>query len=213
MNSVKQTEFQINHEQAAVLNKYMFPNNLDGAVCYMIGAIDHAKDDGVGWRVELKNKAKAAGLNICWIDPCDKPTGGITEIGQEKNHIKRLRAEGKYDELTDAMKQIRRQDLRFVDLSDFVVFKLDPSVPTYGSLDEIYTAEDQHKPMYMVVEGGKNNLPFWLWAVVDHNEVFSNLDELVEHLVSVNRSDLSQDKRWVLIRPDISKAVANGAAA
>lgn len=181
-------------------------NNLSQSVCYMIGSIENAKDDGVSWRIKLKQQCFAQKIDIRWIDPCNKPANGIKEIGKEKDIISNLRKNGEYDQLTKVMKNIRRQDLRFCDLSDFVVFYYDPDIGTCGSWDEVFTIEDQHKPIFVVCEKGKNRIPAWLFAAVNHEEMFESIEDLVEHLSYLNRipmEDLVKDRRWVLIRPDL----------
>ena len=60
---------------------------LDGCVAYLCGPIDHADDDGVGWRRELTTElSDRYGVKV--LDPTDKPfkshTHNYEEIGEEK---------------------------------------------------------------------------------------------------------------------------------
>ena len=65
---------------------------LDGCVAYLCGPIDHADDDGVGWRRELTTElSDRYGVKV--LDPTDKPfkshTHNYEEIGEEKVNGKR----------------------------------------------------------------------------------------------------------------------------
>ena len=59
-------------------------NRLKGLRCYLAGPIDHAEDDGVGWRNTAKLWLEQRG--VIPMDPCDKPTDQAEhrEIGEEK---------------------------------------------------------------------------------------------------------------------------------
>ena len=54
---------------------------------YLAGPIDHASDDGVGWREELTPYLEKMGLTI--LDPTNKPVSQCryNEIGDEKDTI------------------------------------------------------------------------------------------------------------------------------
>ena len=46
-------------------------NRLGNLRCYLAGPIDHADDDGVGWRKDMT--AWLQERNVKVLDPCDKP--------------------------------------------------------------------------------------------------------------------------------------------
>ena len=52
-------------------------NRLAKHRCYLCGPMEHANDGGVGWREYVKREL--ADLNICWLDPCQKPTKDFIE--------------------------------------------------------------------------------------------------------------------------------------
>ena len=83
---------------------------LDGAVGYLAGPIEFAADDGVSWRENFKQACKDMGLNLTFIDPTNKPTGGIKEIGVEKHRFQQLLREERYDELTAPSRRQRRRE-------------------------------------------------------------------------------------------------------
>lgn len=174
-------------------------NNLKNAICYLSGPIEKAHDLGLGWRKEFIEKAK--NLNLVIIDPCNKPTSFTHEIKGEMVTVNSLRKERRWTELTDYVKRFRREDLRFVDISDFLIVYIDPDVPSFGTLDELFTAEDQKKPLFCICVGGIDKLPSWLFAVFKLNEIFENIDQCIAYLNEINQKEsLQDDRRWVLCR-------------
>lgn len=180
-------------------------NNLKGTISYMVGAIQEQPDDIVGlptWRKDLISKTKDLGVN--WIDPTHKPGNILKEIEGAKAEVLQMRANGEFEALIDRMCQIRLADLHFVTLSDFIVFNLDPAIPTFGSWEEIFLAFNLHKPVLIICKNGITNLPFWLFALVRENEVFASVNELATYLHHINDADLSDDRRWLLFRKELT---------
>jgi hypothetical protein len=108
----------------------------------------------------------------------------------------------------------RRFDLRFVDISDFLIAAIDPGIPQWGTSNEVYEAERQHKPIFFIVEGGLSVLPRWLFDLVDLNDeqsgtrcnVFQTVEEVVEELVALDNGDLPMRDKWVLVRKHIERS-------
>jgi hypothetical protein len=178
---------------------------LKEAICYLSGPIDKAKDLGKGWRIEFIEKAGHLGMKI--IDPCNKPASFVHEVTGDVRTVSKMREEGKWEELQKFVKKFRREDLRFTDVSDFLVVYIDPDVPSYGTLDELFTAEDQKKPLLCIVKGGISCLPTWLFGVFRLEEVFSTVDECIEHLNKVDsgKINIEEDRRWVLFRKELRR--------
>lgn len=180
-------------------------NLLNESLCYLIGAIDNASDLGSGWRKQLIDSCKAFGLNIKFLDPTKKVTGLQSENTEERNLIVKLKREKKWDELRDFMKRIVREDHRSVDLSDFVIVYLDPSVHTCGSYFELQSALSQKKPYFIVANGGKKNMPSWLFGICDHSRFFESMEDVVNELVLLNQGTIPMSDRWVLFRKQIKE--------
>ena len=186
-------------------------NILDGSITYLIGSIEYSNDDGVGWRQHLMNLCWDSGLRIKFLDPCNKPVKIAGEIGAEKSRLTALKEQGKFEEIAPIINYIRRVDLRFVDYSDFVIAYIDPSIPSWGSPDEIYSAEREHKPILCIVKGGKTKIPVWLIDVIRFEEIFDSPEDLVSYLVKINAGIVQVDKRWVLIRKELDDMFAQQA--
>ena len=178
-------------------------NILSESLCYLIGAIDNSNDLGCGWRTRLIDLCKSSGLEIKFLDPTNKVTGLKSESKEEHNLIMRLKSEQKWDELRSFMKRIVREDHRSVDLSDFVVVYLDPSVHTCGSYFELQSAFTEKKPYFIIVQGGKKNVPAWLFGICDYDCFYSSVEEVVEELVLLNRGTTELSDKWVLFREQI----------
>lgn len=181
---------------------------LKGSCCYLSGAMEFASDHGVGWRRQLIRMIEEAGLGIDFIDPTNKPGEDELKIGEDKHKQVELQEKGMYHELKKYVSAYRRYDLRFVDLSDFLIAVIDPKIHLCGTYDEIFTAERQHKPMFFICEGGLKKLPRWLFDVIDLDDdvkgtrcnVFETLDEVVDELIGIDMGLIPMTKEWVLIR-------------
>jgi hypothetical protein len=176
---------------------------LNEAICYLSGPIDKAKDLGRGWRKEFIAKTSNLGMQI--IDPCNKPASFVHEVKGDVRTVTKMREEKQWVELQKFVKKFRREDLRFTDVSDFLVVYIDPDVPSYGTLDELFTAEDQKKPCFCICKGGIECLPTWLFGVFRLEEVFGSIDECVAHLMKIDNGEINieEDRRWVLFRKEL----------
>jgi hypothetical protein len=141
-----------------------------------------------------------AGLGIKIIDPTDKPGASPNETAESKAYQEKLQREGRFEELREFVHDYRRKDLRFVDLSDAVVVLIDREVYQCGTLNEVFEAERQHKPIITICEGGLYKLPRWLFDVVDFDLIFESVEEVVDYLTKIDQQESELDSRWVLIR-------------
>ena len=186
---------------------------LDGACGYLSGPMEFVADHGVEWRRKFVRLIKQAGLKIDLIDPTDKPGGLDIKIGENKAHQEKLQKAGRWRELQEYVHAYRRFDLRFVDISDFLVVVVDPRVPQWGTSDEVYMAERQHKPMFFVCDGGMANLPRWLFDVIDLEDphtktrcnVFCTIEDVVSELKGLDEGWFPLSDEWVLVRKHIEQ--------
>jgi len=172
-------------------------NLLQGMTTYLIGPIDFVNDDGVGWRTYFAKICSELGINITILDPTNKPKHLGQEIGIEKTVIRDLIKNGKWNEAHKKMKKIRHYDLRMVDSSDFLIIYIDIDAFMCGSFDELFLAERQQKPIFMIIKQGKYSIPTWLVSFLKENEVFDSVDDCVDHLIKLNSGKIKMDNRWV----------------
>jgi hypothetical protein len=177
------------------------PGKLKEAIVYLSGSIDNAKDLGKGWRNQFIEQSRHLSMQI--INPCNKPSSSVHEVIGDVRTVTKMRQEKDWVVLQKFVKQFRREDLRFTDVSDFLVVYIDPEIPSWGTPDEIYTAERQKKPCIAIVKGGIEKLPTWLFGVFRLDEVFSSIEECVHYLNQIDSGEIEMDRRWVLFRKQL----------
>ena len=173
-------------------------NRLGNLRCYLAGPIDHADDDGVGWRKDMTVWLQERNVQV--LDPCDKPIKDVRykEIEGEKIQMFELKNTGRYFELTQRMKEIVHMDLRMVDVSDFVIVYLDMDARPFGTVHELINSLNQRKPTLVVIEGGRINASNWLFGIMDYNFMFDNFEDLQTFLDQIDSGNTIGDlSRWV----------------
>ncbi len=176
---------------------------LDESTAYLSGSMEMVADHGVEWRRRFIRLSNEAGLGVHYIDPTNKP--GIDDCNNDENkeYQELLQREGRFQELSEYVAQYRREDLRYVDISDFLVASITPTVAQWGTSNEIYEAEKQHKPRFAIISGGLRKLPRWLFNVFNLEDVFEKEEDLIDRLIKLDNGELPLDKRWVLVRQHI----------
>lgn len=178
---------------------------LDNSIVYLSGPMEKSKDWGVGWREEFKSKSKDLGIRI--LDPTDKPGDYVDEYIDDDGTLThastfyRLRED--WESLRKLAKQFRRVDLRFCDISDFIVVYIDENVPTVGTWDEVITSERQQKPLLAIVNGGISRLPTWCFGIFELNCIFASVEECIEYLKGLDSGEIKLCDKWVLIRNEL----------
>jgi hypothetical protein len=175
------------------------------SIVYLSGPIDNAKDFGKGWRENFIDNTKH--LNMSIINPCNKPASCVHEVTGDVRTVSKIRESENWKEMQDFVKQFRREDLRFTDVSDFLVAYIDADIPSWGTPDEIYTAERQKKPILAIVNGGIKRLPTWLFGVFRIDEIFSTVEECINHLNKIDSGEIKMDRRWVLFRQQMKDQI------
>ena len=174
-------------------------NKLEGKRYVLSGGIDRESDDGVVWRKYIREECVKRGINIIPFDPCDKPNGLGSEIGVEKTKVRELINNDKWKEAKEYVKTFRHYDLRAIDWSDFVIVKIDINSHICGSYDEIFLAERELKPIFVIMGEGqtKYDIPTWLISFINEYEIFNNEDECIDYLEKINNGEMLLDERWV----------------
>ena len=170
-------------------------NRLKNQRVYLAGAIDRVVDRGVGWRDNISPFLNTLGIHI--NNPLKK--SGQLGIENENTYLERqqLKIHKNFDILSDWMKEIRRVDLRLVDISDFLIVNLDLDTHPCGTYEEIFWANRQKKPIIIHLEQGKQFAPDWLFGTIPHQMIFSNWDEIKSYLNHINVSEnIETHKRW-----------------
>ena len=173
-------------------------NKLNGLRCYLAGPIDHAEDDGVGWRQEAGKWLRARGVVV--MDPTDKPTSQtqFKEIDEEKEKLLELKKLGRWSELRTYMKEIVLADLRMVEVSDMNIVYIDTDIHLCGTYEELFVSLRQRKPTFVVAKNGKESLSVWLFGRMNPNFIFESFEELYDYLNGIDTGLIQPDStRWV----------------
>lgn len=170
-------------------------NRLKNQRVYLAGAMDRVDDRGVGWREYITPFLVQLGVTV--FNPLKKPTSIGLEDENTHSIKKILKSNKDYDELASIMKNIRAVDLRLVDISDFLIVNLDLDTHPCGTLEEIFLANRQKKPIIIHMVQGKHNAPDWLFGTIPHQMIFSSWGEIQEYLNYINSSiNIVDFKRW-----------------
>lgn len=171
-------------------------NNLKGMHCYSVGPIDRVPDAGKQWRLELNEWLPS--LGVTHINPHDKPFKSIRETDEDRAEIVALKKKGRLSEVKERYSDIRTVDLRSVDLSSFIIARIDVEAHLCGSYEELFLANSQKKPVLCHIVQGIEETPSWLLFTLPSYSFFNTMEEIKHylHLVDGMRSDIL-DKRWV----------------
>lgn len=66
---------------------------------------------------------------------------------------------------------------------------LEQQIPTYGTMHEIVTATNEHTPVMVVWEGGKETCSAWLMWLVGHRNVFGSFEEMKHTLEKIAKGE------------------------
>lgn len=171
-------------------------NRLAFTRCYLAGAMDRVPDAGVEWRRRLRQEHDD--LKIVWLDPTDKPIDiGVEDVdSRARRHDAKIHR--RYDEVVAEINPIRRVDLRMVDISDWLAVNIDLDVHACGTLEEVFLANRQKKPILVRIEQGKTAAPDWLFATIPHQLIFDSwgaMDDYIQHIA--NDPVIETLSRWV----------------
>lgn len=168
---------------------------------YLIGPMQYA--EGRKWRDDISNTL--IDMDVTIFDPYKKPFINAPDEDEETHdRLVKLMHSGCHDNVAEHMKQVRSFDLSMVDRADFIICYLDPKVPTFGTMEELSWACRCKKPTFVVVEGGKNETPFWVMGMFPHKYIYNSFKEVEKVLDKINNGDISIDSdRWRLFEPHL----------
>ena len=170
-------------------------NRLKNTLCYLCGAMDRVPDGGVQWRRAVTPLLKNIGIGV--LDPSDKPTDFAQEDESFREDIIVAKNNADFDGVKNSMRDIAAIDLRMVDIAHFVIMHMDIDVHMCGSYHEAFVAIQQKKPLLIVCEQGKHNIPNWMFGVMPHQHMFSTWPDLIQYLGDVNSGyDEEHYNRW-----------------
>lgn len=175
-------------------------NLLNKTKTYLVGHMQYA--DGSNWRRYVRSQLEPMGITV--FDPYDKPFIKDVDEGSEiRKSLSGLMNNEKYDDVQKIMREIRIYDLNLVDRSDFIIAHIIPDVASWGSAEELVTANRSKKPIFLSVEGGKKKCPLWLLGMIPHRYIYDSLTEIISTINGINNGHIQIDSnRWRLLREE-----------
>jgi nucleoside 2-deoxyribosyltransferase len=174
-------------------------NLLSGCRVYLSGAINF-EESPREWRERIKGKLSQ--FKLRFLDPCDKCFyNEVAEDPNLKNMIDEMMKNGQYAEAHEIMKKVIKKDLRMVDLSDFLIIRLD-DVKTFGTTHEIAIASLQSKPCLIIVPD-LTKTPLWIVGLIKPEWIFGSEEDLIEYLSLINDGKYIDFRYWKLLLPEI----------
>ena len=176
-------------------------NELEGINVFLSGGMDRCSDDGIGWRKEFRKKSDEANLNFNFFDPTDKPDGVAPETGIEKYAIQKALKDGDWEFAVEKSREVRHVDLRMIDSTNLYVVYIDLGIHICGTYNELFEAERQEKPLFVIMapQYKKHDIPLWLVGIIKEEEIFEGIDDCITHLIKINNGEIKQDDRWLRI--------------
>jgi hypothetical protein len=167
---------------------------------YLVGHMEF--EDGSGWREKLTPELEKMGVVV--FNPYHKPFIKDVQEGPEvRARMSEAAAKGDYDYLCEKFREIRIFDLNLVDRSDFIIAHINPRIASWGSAEELVTANRAKKPIFLSVEGGKAECPKWIFGMFPHKYIYSSPDEILNVLQKIDSGEKELDSsRWRLLRKE-----------
>lgn len=173
-------------------------NRLKGQRVYLAGAMDRVPDRGMQWRDFITPFLQQFDITV--FNPLKK-TGSVGLEDDITHKLKQdLKLNKKYDELSCVMKKIRSVDLRLVDISNFMIVHLDIDTHPCGTLEEIFLANRQKKPIIIHIQQGKQQCPDWLFGSMPHSLFFDDWHQIINYLHHIDKDQhIDTLNRWYFI--------------
>ena len=168
---------------------------------YLVGHMQYS--DGQDWREYVEKEFSS--LEITCFNPYKHPfLKNIDEGESKRKEMLESLSQGKYEEVSEWMRNVRSYDLNLVDRADFIIAHLLPEVASWGSAEEIVTAVRMKKPIFISMEGGKRKTPLWMMGMLPHHYIYDSIDDVLEMIHQINDGKKAIDSdRWRLLRKDL----------
>ncbi len=179
------------------LDKIVHMGLLHNTRTYLAGNLEFS-DSPFPWRQRVKDVLQPVGVKI--LSPMEEMfVGQNSETPEIQEWLKEERSRGHWEVVEDYMKGVIEKDLRLVDCSDFCIFNIETTKPTFGTTHELVVATQQHKPIFVAV-GDVRNTPLWLLGLVKRKNLFNNIEEILDILVKIDDGEIElNSKKWKLL--------------
>jgi hypothetical protein len=168
----------------------------------VIGNMEFGNDRSMEIRKDLRKFLEIT-FGCIFFDHYNKPfINSMEETPQYSEHLNELRNAGNLNAVHEFGKQHRLDDLRIIDLVDFVIVHINPKIPTFGTIEELATANRMKKPIYILFDCKPEETPFWLTWMINPKYFYYDLLELKEELRKINSGENIDNDRWHLLKEE-----------
>lgn len=179
-------------------------NTLRGSKCYLAGNLEFEDwNFSISWRTEFEERVAPLGIKV--LSPLKSVFKNFPKEAKDFTlQLKAALAAGDYNFVHEQSKLIRSKDLNLCDIATFLVINLNPSKPTFGTIDELITASRAKKPIFLIIKGGYTNIPIWLAGYVKPEFVFNSLNDVIDELFRLDSLPNSclNNKYWRLLEKE-----------
>ena len=166
----------------------------------MAGNLEYTSD-AENWRDRMEASLTEMGVTV--LSPI-KPMFDFqeAETPEFRRELLEARSSGDFSYVKERMKPIIERDLRLIDLCDFCVINLEVCKPTFGTIHELVIAEQQQKPIFLIVRN-KRVTPLWILGLLDSKYIYESQDEVISTLRGIDQGVIQHNpKKWKLLSPD-----------
>jgi nucleoside 2-deoxyribosyltransferase len=169
--------------------------------CYLAGNIENSNAPN-SWREQVKTELQETG--IIFFDPLKKPF--MDSVNEDEEHVARLRKmreEGRFDELSKTMRKIRVEDLSLVDRADFLIASISAKTASWGTAEEVFWANRMKKPIFLVVAEGRRACPFWIFGTLPSDQIYGKIEDVIGEILQIDAGAKQIDlTRWKIFREE-----------
>lgn len=177
-------------------------NILKGTRSYLAGNIENS-DDSSSWR--MKASVLLTSIGVIPLDPTNKIfENGKQEDKKLKEKLFEKLKENDINYVCSVMQQVVYEDLRAVDVSDFLIFNFEFKKPTFGTLHELVIALNQSKPCFIISNCQLNKVPLWILGLVKKEHIYENLDLALDTILKIDKGEIKlSSKKWKLLSKNL----------
>jgi len=175
-------------------------NILKNTKVYLAGNMEYT-NDATNWRSYVAKELEK--LEIKVLSPLDTMfMFQNNEADEDRKKLKLARENEDYEYVHNYMRGVVQKDLRLIDLSDYIIVNLEIQKPTFGTMHEIVIADQQKKPIFLIVNN-KKQTPLWLMGLLQPHYIYNTIDEALEMIKKIDSGIKPIDlRRWRLLLPE-----------
>lgn len=164
---------------------------------YLCGNLENTSD-AFEWREFVTKELDKLGTK-CFDPNLEHFINQPTEADNMREVLREKRVSQEWDFIHSYMKSVVSRDLRYVDLSTFLICNIEPDLPTYGTTWELCIAHQQRKPVLFHIHD-KRRFPLWLSGLYKMDFVYEDWGSLINYIYKIDSQEIYADpKYWKIL--------------